>query len=542
MAAGSRSLTKGRWSEATASFEAALAMGESAEALSGLGEALFYRGDLARAVEVRERAYVAFRNAGDAAAAARMALWLAMQHGAGLTNAAVANGWVGRAERLLDGLPTCSEHGWLLLRRSKGASDPAEAEKLARDAISVGHAVADADLEIAAISQRGRALLAHGRIDEGFACLDEAMAAATSGEVGFDTVGTACCDMIGACERTMEIERATQWCQVTEEFARRINFLPIFAFCRVTYAGVLMAIGRWADAERELHEALGSYDASFSMQRHMAVGKLAELRLLQGRDAEAEELVRDYAQLPGCARAIAMLHLTRGDAPSAARLLRRRLGAVENDVLLSAPVLALLVEALVACGETDEAVAAAGRLRAIATTTGRAAFAAAAAHVEAIVACARKDPSAEERFEAAIQAYASIGMPLPVARARLALARCLAGRDDRAAKDECRLAVATFEQLGAKRDLDAAADLRRRLGVGARVGPRITSTLTKREDEVLALLPLGLSNAEIGRRLYISPKTVEHHVSHILDKLGLETRAAAAAHVAKGRHRKPAAK
>jgi DNA-binding CsgD family transcriptional regulator len=214
-------------------------------------------------------------------------------------------------------------------------------------------------------------------------------------------------------------------------------------------------------------------------------------------------------------------------------LLRKRLGAVENDVLLSAPVLALLVEAQVAAGEIDDAAATAGRLRAIATTTRRAAFMAAAAHVEAIVACARKDPAAAERFEAAIHAYSSIGMPLPVARARLALARCLAGRDDRAARDECRLAVTAFEQLGAKRDLDAAADLRRRLGVGARVGPRTTSTLTKREDEVLALLPLGLSNAEIGRRLYISPKTVEHHVGHILDKLGLETRAAAAAHAAK---------
>jgi DNA-binding NarL/FixJ family response regulator len=535
-------LAEGKWIEARNAFEAALAAGESAQALSGLGEALFYQGDLTRAVELRERAYVAFRNAGDPAAAARMALWLAMQHTAGFSNAAVANGWVGRAERLLDGLGTCAEHGWLILRRSRGASNPAEAEQLALEALSVAHAVDDADLEIAAISQRGRALLACGRIDEGFACLDEAMAAATSGEVRLDTVGGTCCDMIGACERTMEIDRATQWCQVTEEFARRINFLPIFAFCRVTYAGVLIAIGRWSDAERELHEALRSYDASFAVQRHMAVAKLAELRLLQGRDAEAEELLAEHAQVPSCARAIAMLHVARGDAPTAARLLRKRLSAVENDLLLSAPVLALLVEAQIACGEIDEAATTAERLRAIAATTGRTAFAAAAAHAAAMVACARADPAAEERFEAAVQAYSAIGMPLPAARARLALARCLAGRDDRAARDECRTAVAALEQLGAKRDLDAAAELRRCLGVGARVGPRTTSTLTKREDEVLDLLPLGLSNADIGRRLYISPKTVEHHVSHLLNKLGLETRAAAAAYAAKARPRKPGAK
>jgi hypothetical protein len=202
LVAGSRALAEGKWIEARNAFEAALAAGESAEALSGLGEALFYQGDLTRAVELRERAYVAFRNVGDAAGAARMALWLAMPHAAGFSNAVVASGWVGRAERLLDGLETCAEHGWLILRRSRGAANAAEAEQLALEALSVAHAVDDADLEIAAISQRGRALLACGRIEEGFACLDEAMAAATSGEVRLDTVGGTCCDMIGACERT----------------------------------------------------------------------------------------------------------------------------------------------------------------------------------------------------------------------------------------------------------------------------------------------------------------------------------------------------
>jgi DNA-binding NarL/FixJ family response regulator len=50
---------------------------------------------------------------------------------------------------------------------------------------------------------------------------------------------------------------------------------------------------------------------------------------------------------------------------------------------------------------------------------------------------------------------------------------------------------------------------------------------------VLSLLGLGLSNPEIGKRLFISPKTVEHHVGKILAKLGLKGRAAAAAYVIK---------
>jgi DNA-binding NarL/FixJ family response regulator len=53
--------------------------------------------------------------------------------------------------------------------------------------------------------------------------------------------------------------------------------------------------------------------------------------------------------------------------------------------------------------------------------------------------------------------------------------------------------------------------------------------LTSREAEVLDLLREGLTNGEIGSRLFISAKTAEHHVSRILTKLGVRTRAEAAA-------------
>jgi DNA-binding NarL/FixJ family response regulator len=97
-----------------------------------------------------------------------------------------------------------------------------------------------------------------------------------------------------------------------------------------------------------------------------------------------------------------------------------------------------------------------------------------------------------------------------------------------------REALATFEQLGAR---PMAAGVAQRLrALGARRiprGPRPSTRanpagLTRRELEVLGLLAQGLRNPEIAARLFVSTKTVEHHVSAILAKLEAGTRVEAA--------------
>jgi predicted ATPase/DNA-binding CsgD family transcriptional regulator len=100
-----------------------------------------------------------------------------------------------------------------------------------------------------------------------------------------------------------------------------------------------------------------------------------------------------------------------------------------------------------------------------------------------------------------------------------------------------RLAITTFEGLGAKPAIAHAISRLRTLGVHdvptVRRGPRATTRahpagLTQREAEVLVLVAAGLRNAEIAQRLYLTPKTVSHHLSAIYAKLGVETRIEAA--------------
>lgn len=262
--------------------------------------------------------------------------------------------------------------------------------------------------------------------------------------------------------------------------------------------------------------------------RVLALTRLAELRLRQGRIEDARQLLTGYEEHPLALRAIVRLRLLDGHAAHAAATLERRLEQVGTQSLLAAPLLTLLVDAHLAEGEAARAEESAESLAELARQAGRgtleaeSALAVGRAHHAAGV-----DGTAE--LARALELFSTLELPYEAARARFELAHALAGTRPQVALGEAKLALAAFDRLGAGHDADRAAELVRRLGGGPRPGPRRDAALTEREEEVLELLGAGLTNRQIAERLFLSVKTVEHHVSRVLTKLGLKTRTEAAA-------------
>ena len=158
---------------------------------------------------------------------------------------------------------------------------------------------------------------------------------------------------------------------------------------------------------------------------------------------------------------------------------------------------------------------------------------AALAHVLGEVMLAEGDArGATEHFGRALELLAGIGAPLEVAHTQMRAGAALAGTGARqAGVDVLVEGYRTFRQLGARPFwLQAAADLEA-LGeqVDRRLGRRAAHDLahgglTRRELEILRLVAVGRTNREIASDLFVSPRTVDMHVRHVLTKLGCRTR------------------
>lgn len=533
LGAGWAALGRGAWEEARVSFEAAVSASATAEALEGLGWAAWWGNDAAVTFDARERAYALYREADDRRAAARVAMWIGTDHTDFRGELAVAQGWLGRAQRLLEGLEPCEEHGWLWVHDAEKrlmVGDLAGARELGARAAALGDRLGLVDLQMMGLAGEGLALVAEGDVEAGMRRLDEAAAAALGGEFReIWAVGWALCLLIQACEHVRDYGRAGQWCRRLEEWSTRVDVIFFNRVCRAHYAGVLMWRGTWAEAEQELIDCADRLAEIRPPMAAEAIVRLGELRRRQGRLEEAEEIFEQVAEHPLALLGLGELCMDRGDATGARDRAEQYLRETPAHAgPLRAAGLELLVCAQSALGDLDAATGAAEELDAVARVVGTEPLWAATRFAAGVVALRRGElESARVAFEDATRLFHRSGAPFEAARARVELARTLAAAARRRdALRELKSAATTLRRIGATHAVAQVDTLERELG---QAPPHAPGKLTPRECEVLRLVAKGMSDRAIAEQLVLSEHTVHRHVANILAKLGCTSRSAAVA-------------
>ncbi len=298
------------------------------EDIESLADAAWSTGRLEEAIELRERGFAAFVDAGEPRRAAMLAMLLAMDYS--LRGAlSVAGGWIARGERLLADEPEGIEHGHLAFARGAHAIDLGDLE-LAKErferARSLASQFGDRSLETTALVFHGAIRVWTGDVNGGLAILDEATAAATSGELDPLATGIVYCVTIDSCQALGDCGRASEWTEAANRWCDRLDVSGFPGACRVHRAEILRLQGEWPKAEEQATQAceeLHDYNLQVT-----AAGfyEIAEIRRRQGDFAAAEEAYRKADELgrdpqPG----LALLRLAQGKLDAAAAAIKRSL-------------------------------------------------------------------------------------------------------------------------------------------------------------------------------------------------------------------------
>lgn len=421
-----------------------------------LGALAFAREDLADTQYQWEEAFRGFKEAGDMAGAARAATFLGSLHYDAFGNESASRGWLSRAGRLLERAGRCVDRGYFELALvACNVRDASALEESAAVALDLALEFNDPDLEARALADGGLAMISQGRLTQGFARLDEAMAPVASGEVRDPmTGGMIFCALLTSCERTGELRRAEEWTNACREFAARrlAGRMPVLhSHCRLAYGTVLCDAGRLPEAETELLVAVDPASSACVPKRADAAAALAGLRLIQGRLDDAAALLDPYADRFEVCEPLARLHYARGSYDLAAAVIDRALRELVGDRLRGGRLLRLLVDVELARGDVVAAECAAERLSDYADESDSSILRAEARLADGRVALRHGDAAvAIAAFESGLDELSDDERPILAAITRLDLAVALqrAGETARAT-DEARAALAAFERLGA---------------------------------------------------------------------------------------------
>ena len=515
------------WADAYEGFRAADLSELTAGDLEALAEAAWWLSKLDESLDLRHKAYAAYVAAGDERRATAVAARLAIEH-FGRDDASVGAGFLMRARRHAEGIEGEPEAGFLAMIEAAAAfysGDPQRAVELSERAIEIGRRHGVSDLVAMAVHTEGLAHVAAGRVREGLALLDEAMAAAVGGELSPYFTGIIYCSVIAACLEFGDLRRAGEWNEAALAWCDTLPpESPFPPRCRVNRSEVARLRGSWAEAEAEATRATDELAGQEAGLVASAFVQLGEVRRRVGDLAGAEAAFERAQELGGNPQpGLALLQVAQGRADAARSALRLVLAGASQPPT-RARLLAAQVEAALAAKDHVEARAAADELGSLAEAVELPAFAAEASTAAGAVALADGDvPGALNALRRATATWQELRLPYEAARARHLLGRVLlAGGDEDGARRELRGALATFDRLGAERD---AADVREALE-GRRPLP---AGLTSREAEVLRLVAAGKTNRDIAVELVISEHTVSRHLQNLFAKIGVSSRAAATA-------------
>jgi DNA-binding CsgD family transcriptional regulator len=533
-------LTRGReacsqraWADA---FEA-LSVASQAGSLGGddldlLAMAAYLTGRDDEYLNALDRAHRAHLEAGATLRAARAAFWLSLRL---LFRGSIgpANGWLARAQRLLEREPAdCAEHGYILLAISTqhaGAGESGAAYAKAQEALAIGERCGDADLSACARMLQGRSLIQQGDVERGLALLDEAMVGVVAGELSPIVTGLIYCSVIEGCQEIYAFGRAREWTEALTRWCEGQSQLIAFSgVCMTHRAEIMVFLGAWSEALEETRRACARCSqVGNPRSAALALYQQAEVQRLRGEFAAAEQSYHGASDLgaepqPG----LALLRLAQGRTRAAAAAIRRALNA-SNDRLHRLRLLPPYVEIMLAAGQVREARLACEELTEIARPleTAGGVLSGIVAHVRGAVELAEGEPlSALVSLRRAWRIWQQLEASYLSARARLLLSlACRALGDHDGCHFELDAARMAFERLG------AAPDAARLVSASLSAPAQEAYRLSARELQVLRLVATGRTNKAIASELVLSEKTIDRHVSNILTKLDVPSRAAATA-------------
>ncbi len=463
--AGRQAVQRHAWREALDLFkEADKDGGLSGDDLAALSQAAWWMGQIDDCISARERAYAAYMNEGKPRRAAMVALELSHDYMGKLAHS-IAQGWYSRAERLLEKEPEAPEHGYLAWMRTQAflaVGDLDAALEQAERVLAIGTRFGDRDLLAYGLLDKGRVLVAKGRVAEGLPLLDEATVAAVSGELNPLASGIIYCLAITTTTQLADYGRAGEWTEAAKRWCERQSISGFPGVCRVHRAEIIRLRGAWAEAEQEARRALTelqSFNLEFAAEGFYEIG---EIRLRMGDLAEAEDAFRQAHELgrqpePG----LSMLRLTQGKTQSAYSSIKRALQDDSLDQLRRSRLLPAQVEIAIAAGDLDTARSATTELEGMAETFATPPLKAAALCARGEVLMAEGDAvRALQSFRRSWRLWTEADLPYEAARTRMLLGMALrADGDEDGATLELQAAKAAFERLGAVLDLRRALEL-----------------------------------------------------------------------------------